>query len=138
MPEIIAEFSETVAFVRGRWARYAAEFHPELKKAGIAMLQVIRRNGSTTATELCQLLDMDKALVSRQITKLRELGLVDAAATPEDRRVVCLTASDQAVEFLDGIRVRWAETYRERFTDWSVEDLQQLKIGLRRFNQDQG
>ena len=132
--EIIAEFSEVFAFARTRWARYAEEVDPELKGVGIMVLQLILRKGPISATGISQLLDMDKAMVSRQIAKLRDLELVDTRAAAEDRRVLLLTASAKAEELLGAIRQKWAHAYHERFADWSPGELDQLRASLHRFN----
>ncbi|QYM77018.1 MarR family winged helix-turn-helix transcriptional regulator [Leucobacter luti] len=132
--EIISEFSEVIAFARSRWTRYAEDVHPELRGVGLIMLQIIVRKGPLTATGIAQMLDMDKAVVSRQIAKLRELGLVEAESAPEDRRVMLLTASTKAQTLLDGIRVKWAGAYHERFIGWTEAELEQLRFGLHRFN----
>ncbi|WP_029988013.1 MarR family winged helix-turn-helix transcriptional regulator [Leucobacter sp. PH1c] len=132
--EIIAEFSEVIAFARSRWARYAEDVHPDLRGVGLIVLQLILRKGPLTVTGISQMLDMDKAVVSRQISKLRELGLIEAEPAPEDRRVVLLTGSARAQELIDAIRVKWADAYHERFGDWSAEELEELRAGLHRFN----
>nr|WP_279543872.1 MarR family transcriptional regulator [Leucobacter ruminantium] len=97
-------------------------------------MQLVLKKGPVTATGLSQMLDMDKALVSRQVAKLRELGFVETEPAPEDRRVVLLTATPMADELIEQLRERWAHLYHERFGDWSVEDLAQLRAGLHRFN----
>lgn len=132
--QIISEFSEVFAFARSHWASYAQEVDSELKGVGMMVLQLVFKKGPVTATGLGQMLDMDKAVVSRQIAKLRELGLVDAEPAAEDRRVVLLTTTPRAVELLERIRARWAHAYHERFADWSPEDLEGLREGLHRFN----
>lgn len=132
--EIIAEFSEVFAFTRARWVRYAAEVHPELGGLGMTMLHTIARRGPITSTELGQMLDIDKAVVSRQVTKLRQLELVHGSASEEDRRVTLLTSSPKAHESLDAVRAAMAHAYNERFVDWSEEDLDTLRVTLHRFN----
>ncbi len=133
--DIIAEFSEVIAFARNRWSRYAEDVHPELRAMGLMMLQVIIRKGPLSATELGLMLGMDKALVSRQLAKLRELALVEATPAPEDRRVTFLSASAQAHELIDSIRNKWAAAYHERFVGWSGAELAELRAGLRHFNE---
>lgn len=134
LTSIIAEFSEVFAFSRTRWARFAEEVHPALRGSSLVVLQVISRKGPITATGLSQLLDMDKSLVSRQITKLRDLGFIDTAESPEDRRVQLITVSATAAELFADIRTLWANSYRERFEGWSTSDLQSLLDGLSHFN----
>lgn len=132
--EIISEFSEVFAFSRNRWTRYADGVHPELSGIGMMVLQFILRKGPLTATGLSQYLDMDKSMVSRQVSKLRELGLVDTAPAPEDGRVTLLTASEEATNIVGKIREQWASSYRERFAGWSDDELELLRKGLHRFN----
>lgn len=132
--QIISEFSEVFAFARSHWASYAQEVDPELKGVGMIVLQLIFKKGPVTATALSQMLDMDKAVVSRQLAKLRELALVDAEPAAEDRRVVLLTTTPRAAEVLERVRTRWAHAYHERFAGWSADDLDGLREGLHRFN----
>lgn len=131
---IISEFSEVFAFVRTRWARFAEETHPDLRGSGIMVLQIVVRKGPVTVTGLSQLLDMDKAMVSRQVTKLRELGLVDTAPAPEDRRVTLITGTDQARTTIEELRARAAHDYHLRFADWDDAALEELGANLHRFN----
>jgi len=133
--EIISEFSEVFAFARTRWARYAEEVHGDLKGVSMMLLHAVMKKGPITATAIGQALDMDKAVVSRQIAKLRELELVDAEPAPEDRRVVLLTATDLAKQHLDAVRESWAHDYHARFDGWSLDDLERLRHGLERFNE---
>lgn len=135
---IISEFTEVMAFSRTRWTRFAEEVHPGLSGANMVVLQFVRRKGPITATGLSQMLDMDKSLVSRQITKLRDLGFVVTTEAAEDRRVQLLTVSEEAEALLNHVRELWSESYRERFADWTPEQLTGLHEGLHRFNVSTG
>ena len=131
---IISEFSDVLAFSRTRWTRYAEDAHEGLSGVSIMVLQFIFKKGPVTATGLSQTLDMDKSLVSRQIARLRELGLVVATEAPDDRRVQLLTVSDEAKALAKRVRELWADDYRARFEGWSEEELETLRAGLHRFN----
>ena len=133
--EIISEFSEIFTFARTRWAKYAESVHPELRGVGLMILQLVLKKSPITATEISQLLDMDKATVSRQVTRLREMGFVEAAPAADDRRVILLTPSEEARAEFVRIRREWAHSYHERFADWELSDLERLNLGLHRFNQ---
>lgn len=132
--EIITEFTEVLAFSRSRWARSANGVQIGLGAVGMMVLQFISRKGPLTATDLCQILDMDKSFVSRQVAKLRELGFVEANPAPDDGRVQLLTPSDEALALMNHIRTQWVSAYRERFSDWSDADLVALRDSLHRFN----
>lgn len=134
IPDIIAEFGQVFAFARTRWARFAEQIHPELRGVGMMILQTISRKGPITATEIGQLLDMDKAVVSRQLAKLRQLDLVDAVSSEADRRVVVLTASALGKQTLGELHAQLSEAYERRLAGWSQEDLAQLQDMLHRFN----
>lgn len=134
--DIAAEFAGVFAFARSRWARHAQQVHPELNGVGLMVLQRVTRCGPITASAIVQQLDMDKAAVSRQVTKLRELGLVEVAPAAEDKRVqmLSLTAAGQAAT--ENLRGLMAADYAERFAGWSDADLAELRTLLHRFNSD--
>ncbi|HUH53333.1 MAG TPA: MarR family transcriptional regulator [Microbacteriaceae bacterium] len=131
---IMAEFSEAYSLSRSRWARFAAEVHPDLSGASMIILQLILREGPVIATDISQLLDIDKSFISRQISKLRELGYVVATEAPDDRRVQLLTTTEKAAKLINHFSEMWVHTYHERFKGWSAAELQALHDGLRRFN----
>lgn len=131
---IMAEFSEAYSLSRSRWARFAAEVHPDLSGASMIILQLILREGPVIATDISQLLDIDKSFISRQISKLRELGYVVATEAPDDRRVQLLTTTVKAAKLINHFSEMWVNTYHERFKGWSAAELQALHDGLRRFN----
>lgn len=134
LTHLISEFSDAFAFARTRWVRFAEEVHPQLRGGTMVMLNTILRRGPITATEIGQLLELDKGFVSRQVAHLKELGFIDTVPSDADRRVILLTGSPKAREALDQIHVNLAEAYRERFADWSDTELEHLVTALRKFN----
>lgn len=134
IPQIISEFSQVFAAARSRWARYAEEIHPDLRGPGLMILNTIIRRGPITATGLGRVLDIDKATISRQVSKLREYGFVDARAAESDKRVVLLTSTDTARAALDSVHAETATEYSQRFEEWSDDELELLGDMLHRFN----
>lgn len=132
--EIVAEFGQVHAFARARWVRYAEQIHPDFRGVGVIMLQTISRKGPVTATELAQLLSMDKALVSRQVAKLRELGFIESRHDEADRRSVFLTASDLGKSTLKGLHQQLSDAYAQRLKGWPDSDVETLTTLLHRFN----
>ncbi|MEB4615385.1 MarR family winged helix-turn-helix transcriptional regulator [Leucobacter sp. M11] len=131
---IVAEFSEVFSFVRSRSARYARRIHPDLKNSGIFVLHTVLRNEPITATELAQRLEMDKAMISRQVTLLRSLGLVETEPDPTDRRSTLLRSTELSRSKVAELRRQMSADYQARFADWAPEDLTALRDSLRRFN----
>lgn len=134
IPEIISEFSEVFAFSRARWAQFAEEIHPELRGLGLMVLQTIRRRGPITATEIAHSLMLDKSVVSRQITKLRQIDLILAKPSEEDGRVILLTVTEQTLHAIERLQSLNANAYSTRFQDWTDDELTQLQSLLHRFN----
>lgn len=133
--EVIAEFSEILAFSRSRWARYAAAVNPALRGGTMMVLHCISRLGAVSATEIRQHLDMDKAMLSRHIAKLRDHGLVRAEPDAADGRVTLLSVTETADAQIQEIRAEWARGYHDRFESWAEEDILALKAALHRFNE---
>jgi DNA-binding MarR family transcriptional regulator len=132
--DVIAEFTEVFAFIRSRWTDYSVQIHPELSGGSIFVLQTIVRKGPITATEIAHRLLMDKGMISRQVTLLKRLELIEARPAASDRRVTLLTGTALAQTRLGDVRGQMAEEYRRRFAGWDDAELGQLRDMLRRFN----
>lgn len=133
---IVTEMSSTMARSRVQWDRLVSNLVPELKGMNLVVLHAVMHRAPVNATELSTRLDVDKATLSRQITKLREVGLVQADPSPADGRIQLLTLTEKAQDLLAEARTQWVQAYRERFDGWSDDDLARLRDGLRRFNTD--
>ena len=132
--EIINEFSQVFAAARSRWARHAEEIHPDLRGPGMMLLHTILRRGPITATGLGRVLDIDKATISRQVSKLRDYGFVEARPAESDKRVMLLTATDAAIAAIDEMHAASATEYDQRFEGWSNDELSLFNGLLHRFN----
>lgn len=134
LDELIAELTALYSQARTNWVRAAEDVHPQLKGLGLLMLQMIARRQPITATEIGSILDMNKAAVSRQLSRLREMNMVSCVDSAEDRRMTLITITQVGLDLLDELRGRSADNYRERFADWPESDLEQLLTLLHRFN----
>lgn len=132
--DVIAEFSELLTFIRTRWTEFSAQIHPELAGGSTFILQMIMKKGPITATELGHRLRMDKAMISRQVSQLRKLGLVESELAAEDRRVTLLTGTELARTRLDEVRGKMSQQYQQRFDGWKPEEIVALRDLLHRFN----
>ena len=77
---------------RSNQARIAAEVHPDLDVAGYAVLVTIRDLGGDgnpgRATEIGEFLGLHKSTMSRNLSTLERLGLVERLPDPEDARAI--------------------------------------------------
>jgi DNA-binding MarR family transcriptional regulator len=114
--------------------RLAAELHPDLDGSAYGLLALLQDLGPLRAGDLVARLGQDKSTVSRQVTKLVELGLVDRTADPVDGRAQVLAPSAEGSSRLERIRevrrARWAAD----LSDWPTEDVATLAELLARIN----
>jgi DNA-binding MarR family transcriptional regulator len=115
-------------------ARLAAELHPDLDGAAYGLLSLLQDTGPLRASDLVARIGLDKSTVSRQISHLVDLGLVDRAADPVDGRAQVLTPSAEGSARLARIRdVRRARWERD-MSDWPPADVATLADLLHRLN----
>lgn len=132
--EVVAEFGQVHAFARARWVRYAEQIHPDLRGVGVIVLQTVARKGPVTATELASMLSMDKALISRQVSRLRDLGFIESRHDEADRRSVFLTTTETGKTTLRGLHQQLSDAYAQRLKGWDESDIETLLALLHRFN----
>jgi len=115
-------------------ARLAGQLHPDLDGAAYGLLALLQDAGPLRASDLVARLGLDKSTVSRQISSLVELGLVDRAADPADGRAQVLTPSAEGsarlAEIRDVRRARWESD----LSGWPAEDVATLAELLSRLN----
>ena len=114
--------------------RLAGQLHPDLDGAAYGLLALLEDAGPLRASDLVIRLGLDKSTVSRQVSTLVELGLVDRAADPADGRAQVLTPSAEGsarlAEIRDVRRARWETD----LSGWPAEDVATLAELLSRLN----
>ena len=86
----------------------ARAVHPDLAPSSYLMLTYLAEQGPLRASEIADAFDIDKGAVSRQVTHLIELGLLERVTDPEDGRAPCCSSvSDEG-------RTRLADVARHR------------------------
>ena len=116
--EAIAQVEEQlgVLFSRARpiFKENAARIHPELRPVGYKILSTIVRLGETNASVLADMLETDKAVVSRQVRMLEEADLVVSRADANDGRARVLSATPEVIERITAVRGQQQDRLRER------------------------
>lgn len=115
-------------------ARLARELHPDLDGAAYGLLALLQDAGPLRASDLVVRLGLDKSTVSRQVSSLVELGLVDRAADPEDGRAQVLTPSREGAARLNRIRDARRARWESDLSDWPTDDVATLADLLGRLN----
>jgi DNA-binding MarR family transcriptional regulator len=114
--------------------RLAGELHPDLDGAAYGLLALLQDTGPLRPSDLVTRLGLDKSTVSRQISNLVDLGLVDRAADPVDGRAQVLTPSAEGAARLARIREVRRARWEADLGDWPAEDVARLGELLARLN----
>lgn len=107
-----------------------------LDRALFPLLSRVWRYGPIGVVDLADRTGRDHTTISRQMTKLEELGLIERRPSTADKRVREATVTEKGqdmVRILNAARERLANRI---LVDWTDEDLDQLRILLRRFADD--
>lgn len=75
----------------------------------------------------------DASTVSRQVSHLTALGLLEKVPDPEDRRAQLVALSDEGRALLDELVVRREAWFDELLADWPEEDVQAFISYVDRF-----
>jgi DNA-binding MarR family transcriptional regulator len=115
-------------------ARLAGALHPDLDGAAYGLLALLQDAGPLRASELVARLGLDKSTVSRQVSSLVELGLVDRSADPVDGRAQVLTPSAEGSARLARVREIRRARWEADLADWPAADVARLGELLGRLN----
>ena len=115
-------------------ARLASELHPDLDGAAYGLLGLLQDAGPLRASDLVSRLGLDKSTVSRQVSQLVDLRLVDRTADPVDGRAQVLTPSAEGAARLARIREVRRARWESDLSDWPAADVATLADLLARLN----
>ena len=124
---------ELTAFAR-RARAAAARLHPELPFVSYTLLSHIHDQQGCRATDLASHYMLDKSTVSRQVSALEKLGLIERRADPADHRVQVLHPTAAGSAALASTHASRRAAYQERLADWPAEDLDRFADYLLRYN----
>ena len=85
---------------------------------------------------LAELIHSDVSTLSRQVSHLVHIGLVEKIGDPDDRRAQLLSLSPQGREVIDEIVKRRGEWFEVLLKGWSEEDAATFLALLERFGDD--
>ena len=115
-------------------ARLAGQLHADLDGAAYGLLVLLDDAGPLRASDVVVKLGLDKSTVSRQLSSLVELGLVDRTADPADGRAHVLTPSREGSARLAHIREARRARWESDLAGWPAEDVAALGELLARLN----
>jgi DNA-binding MarR family transcriptional regulator len=130
--------NEVVRFIRGFKSLQAQTAHrmrhgvdPSAYPVLFQLVEAPRRT-----TELATCLHADTSTISRQVTNLVEVGLIERTSDPEDRRATILVATDAGRAVFESMQRDREHLLGQILAGWSPSDIAALVTLLGRFNDD--
>jgi DNA-binding MarR family transcriptional regulator len=114
--------------------RLGGELHRDLDGAAYGLLVLLDDAGPLRASDVVIRLGLDKSTVSRQVSSLVDLGMVDRAADPADGRAQVLSTSIEGHRRLSQLREARRARWEADLADWPTEDVATLAVLLNRLN----
>ena len=86
------------------------------------------------ASDLVGLFSVDKGAISRQVSTLLELGLIERTPDPDDRRAAILALTPHGLERMEAVTLDRRAEFREKLGDWTHDDLRGFVDVMARYN----
>ncbi|TIC79012.1 MarR family transcriptional regulator [Nocardioides sp. GY 10127] len=113
----------------------AGAVHPQLQPASYLMLSYLQEQGPVRASVIAEVFGIDKGAISRQVTHLVDLGLVEKQPDPDDGRASLLCVTAMARERLEPMKEVRREWVSDRLADWTDDEVEGLALQLGRYNE---
>ncbi len=115
-------------------ARFLMRSGVKLDRALFPLLTRIGAWGPLGAVELAGMVGRDHSTVSRQVSKLEDLGLVERKASDADGRIRLLTPSASGQQMLAEFARTRRKLMEEHFADWTDDEQADLLRLLRKMS----
>ncbi|MGC4942847.1 MarR family winged helix-turn-helix transcriptional regulator [Kribbella sp. DT2] len=144
-PELIADVEQELSILlrRARSAQMllARRVHPEMDAAGYALISQIDLGtagggAGVRASDVALALGLDKSTVSRGLSQLESLGLIERIGDPDDGRARLLRMTTAGADRYDAMRAQRQAEFRAILDRWDSTDLTDLARLLGRLNTD--
>lgn len=110
----------------------AATFHEGLQPAGFHIARWLYAFGPARSSAIADAVRMDRSSTSTLLGRMRDLGLVEAAADPNDRRGVVLDLTPEGRDRVRAILEERGAVFFERVRGWTDDELELLTALLSR------
>lgn len=106
--------------------------HPQVDPMAYPLLFNLKREPMRVSA-LADAVHVDVSTVSRQVSTLVELGLVERGPDPDDRRAQALSVTEEGSALLVAIREGRDRWLQDLLSDWSDDDVRTFSDQLARF-----
>lgn len=119
-------FSELMEQFRRFYAAAAHKASPGMLPGTFKVLAMVSRRGPITLSALAEHIVADKGMISRHISELEDLTLVERTAAPDDRRVRLVAITDKGRERLEAARAPYEGHLFTVLQGWPVDSIDLL------------
>lgn len=119
-------FSELMTEFRRVYVQAAESVSPGMLPGTYKVLSTISRCGSVNVSSLAERMAADKGQVSRSVTELEELGLVERTTDAADGRIKQIAVTPEGEVRLAAARLPYEGRLHEVIKDWPVETIDRL------------
>ena len=124
--ELEGAFSELMEEYRRAYILAAESVSAGMLPGTFKVLSAIQRAGSITVSGLAERLTADKGYVSRAVSELGQLGLVERIADASDARLKRISLSAEGARRIDNARSPHEQRLSRVLEDWPLESITQL------------
>lgn len=114
----------------------AQRVHPELEASAYPLLAHISTHPGTRGSDLAAHFGVGRATVSRQLTRLEQLGLIRRTVDPDDTRGQLLSLTDDGEARFASARQGRVSALGRALAGWEHDDVAQLASLLHRYSTD--
>ncbi|MGV8979316.1 MAG: MarR family winged helix-turn-helix transcriptional regulator [Cellulomonas sp.] len=116
----------------------AHRVHPDVEPSASPLLARIAKTPDVRASELAALFGVGRSTMSRQLSRLDELGLIERRPDPDDSRGQLIRLTELGIRRSHDVRAAGRAFLRRALRSWSDEDAALLAAQLARLNRDLG
>ncbi len=115
-------------------AQTARRVHPDLDASAYPLLAHISMYPGTRGSDLAAHFGIGRATVSRQLSRLVALGLVQREVDPEDTRGQRITLTEDGAARFEHARAARVQSLHEILADWDPKDITELATLLHKYS----
>jgi len=119
-------FSLLFTQLRRSYAQAADTVSPGLLPGTFKVFTVIDKIGPVSASTLAERMDVDKGAISRAVTELENLGLIERELDPGDARVRLISITRLGDERLQAVRYPFVDRLEQATSEWTLESMERL------------
>ncbi|MEP9415194.1 MarR family winged helix-turn-helix transcriptional regulator [Gordonia sp. VNQ95] len=124
---------QLVQAVRLRWKDLAHQIHPDLQPIGFRIIAALYGGGPQRAKDLADRLGSDKSVLSRQLSQLEKLDLVERHVDPDDGRIIRMALTEATGQRIRDLESGDGAGYRQALSTWPTQRLRDFAEMLQDF-----